>query len=134
MECQVSVKVETLLENEAWHLFMKNLGRTKAFPPEVENIARSVAQECGGLPLGIVVVSGSMRGTEDIHEWRNVLEALKEANFTEECMEEKVFGVLRISYTQLNGAMAQRGFLHMAFYPEDYMIERSELIRYSMDI
>ncbi|XP_056167326.1 disease resistance protein At4g27190-like [Syzygium oleosum] len=134
MECQVSVKVETLLENEAWHLFMKNLGRTKAFPPEVENIARSVAQECGGLPLAIVVVSGSMRGTEDIHEWRNASEALKEANFTEECMEEKVFGVLRISYTRLNDVMAQRCFLHMALYPEDYMIERSELIRYFMDI
>ncbi|KAF7849193.1 hypothetical protein BT93_L1094 [Corymbia citriodora subsp. variegata] len=61
MECHVSVKVETLLENEAWQLFMKNLGRTKVFPSEVENIRRCVAQECGGLPLGIVVVSGSMR-------------------------------------------------------------------------
>lgn len=64
--------------------------------------------------MGIAVVSGSMRGAEDIHEWRNALEALKEVNFMEECMEVKVFGVLKFSYTRQNDAMAQQGFLQMA--------------------
>ncbi|KAL3736194.1 hypothetical protein ACJRO7_025189 [Eucalyptus globulus] len=129
MACNEVIKLEPLPEDEAWNLFMMNLGHTIVFSPGVESVARSVAEECGGLPLGILVVSGSMRGLADIQEWRNALNELREARFNEDCMEEKVFRVLKFSYTRLNDLMLQRCFLHFALYPEDHRISTENLIR-----
>ncbi|KAG6388537.1 hypothetical protein SASPL_149965 [Salvia splendens] len=44
----------------------------------LKEIARSVAELCGGQPLGIVTVAGSMRGERAIHTWRNAYAELKE--------------------------------------------------------
>ncbi|KAI6690384.1 hypothetical protein NL676_027212 [Syzygium grande] len=129
MACSDVIKLEPLPKDEAWNLFMRNLGHPIVFSPGVESVARSVIEECGGLPLGIVVVSGSMRGTTDIQEWRNALNELREARFNEDCMEEKVFRVLKFSYTRLSDLMLQRCFLHLALYPEDHRISRENLIR-----
>nr|ABF81425.1 NBS-LRR type disease resistance protein [Populus trichocarpa] len=62
MFCQKTIKVEPLSMEEAWALFMKVLG---CIPPEVEEIARSIASECAGLPLGIITMAGTMRGVDD---------------------------------------------------------------------
>lgn len=129
MQCDELIKLESLPENEAWQLFVKNLGREVAFPPEVESVVKSVAKECAGLPLGIVVVSRSMRGKEEIHEWRSALKELKEARFEGEGMEDKVFGILKFSFIRLNDLVVQRCFLHLALYPEDFEIETADLLR-----
>ncbi|XP_039170526.1 probable disease resistance protein At4g27220 [Eucalyptus grandis] len=129
MECDELIKLESLPETEAWQLFVKNLGRRVVFTPEVESVAKSVAKECAGLPLGIVVVSGSMRGKEEIHEWRSALKELKEARFEGEGMEDKVFRVLKFSFIRLNDPVVQRCFLHLALYPEDFKIETADLLR-----
>ncbi|KAL3736192.1 hypothetical protein ACJRO7_025187 [Eucalyptus globulus] len=129
MQCNKLIKLESLPENEAWQLFVKNLGRGVVFTPEVETVAKSVAKECAGLPLGIVVVSGSMRGKEKIHEWRSALEELKEAKFEGEGMQDKVFGVLKFSFIRLNDPVVQRCFLHLALYPEDFKILTEDLPR-----
>lgn len=129
MECDELIKLESLPENEAWQLFVKNLGRRVVFTPEVESVAKSVAKECAGLPLGIVVVSGSMRGKEEIHEWRSALKELKEARFEGKGMEDKVFRILKFSFIRLNDPVVQRCFLHLALYPEDFKILTTDLLR-----
>ncbi|KAI3427559.1 NB-ARC domain-containing protein, partial [Psidium guajava] len=129
MLCNEVIRLEPLPENEAWNLFVRNLGHPIVFYPGVECVARSVAEECGGLPLGIMVVSGSMRGMTDIQEWRNALNELREARFSGDRMEEKVFRILKFSYTRLNDPTLQRCFLHLALYPEDHRISRENLIR-----
>ena len=83
---------------EAWALFMKILG---CIPPEVEEIAKSIASECAGLPLGIKTLAGTMRGVDDICEWRNALEELKQSRVRQEDMVEKVFHILRFSSMHL---------------------------------
>ncbi|XP_056167320.1 probable disease resistance protein At4g27220 isoform X2 [Syzygium oleosum] len=130
MNCDELVELKSLPENEAWQLFVKNLGRGVVFAPEVESVAKSVAKECAGLPLGIVVVSGSMRGKEeDIHEWRSALNELKEARFEGKGMEDKVFRVLKFSFIRLNDQVVQQCFLHLALYPEDFVIQIKDLLR-----
>ncbi|KAI6690383.1 hypothetical protein NL676_027211 [Syzygium grande] len=130
MECDELIELKPLPENEAWQLFVKNLGRGVVFAPEVESVAKSVAKECAGLPLGIVVVSGSMRGKEeDIHEWRSALKELKEARFEGKGMEEKVFRVLKFSFDRLHDPVVQQCFLHLALYPEDFEIPTVDLLR-----
>ncbi|XP_056167322.1 probable disease resistance protein At4g27220 isoform X3 [Syzygium oleosum] len=130
MNCDELIELKPLPENEAWQLFVKNLRRGVVFAPEVESVAKSVAKECAGLPLGIVVVSGSMRGKEeDIHEWRSALNELKEARFEGKCMEDKVFRVLKFSFIRLNDQVVQQCFLHLALYPEDFVIWTADLLR-----
>ncbi|XP_056167324.1 probable disease resistance protein At4g27220 [Syzygium oleosum] len=130
MECDELIELKSLPENEAWQLFVKNLRRGVVFAPEVESVAKSVAKECAGLPLGIVVVSGSMRGKEaDIHEWRSALKELKEARFEGKGMEDKVFRVLKFSFIRLNDPVVQQCFLHLALYPEDFVIRIKNLLR-----
>jgi disease resistance protein RPS2 len=130
MVCQKTIKVEPLSMEEAWALFIKILG---CIPPEVEEIAKSVASECAGLPLGIKTMAGTMRGVDDICEWRNALEELKQSRVWQEDMDEKVFQILRFSYMHLKESALQQCFLHCALFPEDFQIPREHLIAYLID-
>lgn len=89
-----------------------------------------VAAECDGLPFGIITIAGSMRGVDDIREWRNVFEQLKELTMGPEDMEKDVLPSLKLSYSRLNGTKLEDCFLYCALYPEDWKIPRNELIRY----
>ncbi|KAI9377015.1 hypothetical protein POPTR_019G014322v4 [Populus trichocarpa] len=131
MACQHKIKVKPLSNGEAWTLFMEKLGRDVALSPEVEGIAKVVVRECAGLPLGIITVAGSLRGVDDLHEWRNTLNKLKESEFRD--MDEKVFKLLRFSYDQLGDLALQQCLLYCALFPEDDDIEREELIGYLID-
>ncbi|KAG5223803.1 disease resistance protein [Salix suchowensis] len=130
--CQHEIEVKPLFEGESWTLFKENLGRHIAFSDEMEGIAKAVARECAGLPLGIITVAGSLRGVDDLYEWRNTLKKLKELTFRD--MDEKVFKVLRVSYDRLEDGLAlKQCLLYCALFPEDDMIEREELIGYLFD-
>ncbi|KAI5554513.1 hypothetical protein POPTR_019G014318v4 [Populus trichocarpa] len=131
MACHPKIKVKPLFEGEAWTLFMEKLGRDVALSPEMEGIAKAVARECAGLPLGIIIVAGSLRGVDDLHEWRNTLKKLRESEFRD--MDEKVFKLLRFSYDRLGYLALQQCLLYCALFPEDDMIEREELIGYLID-
>lgn len=131
--CGVNIKQEPLHKEEAWELFKKTLGQQNTLPCEVEYIARSVARECAGLPLGLITMAGSMRGVDDICEWRDALEKLKQSKSGQDSMETDVYQVLEISYRSLNNSNVQDCFLYCALYPEDYKIKREELIERFID-
>ncbi|KAJ6951497.1 hypothetical protein NC653_040818 [Populus alba x Populus x berolinensis] len=131
MACHHKIKVKPLSGGEAWTLFMEKLGRDIALSPEVEGIAKAIARECAGLPLGIITVAGSLRGVDDLHEWRNTLKKLRESEFRD--MDEKVFQVLRVSYNRLGDVALQQCLLYCALFPEDCEIGREELIGYLID-
>nr|XP_034916957.1 probable disease resistance protein At4g27220 [Populus alba] len=110
---------------------MEKLGDDKALSQEVEQIAVDVARECAGLPLGIITVARSLRGVDDLHEWRNTLNKLRESKFKD--MEDEVFRLLRFSYDQLDDLALQHCLLYCALFPEDDLIERDVLINYLID-
>ncbi|KAJ6854660.1 hypothetical protein NC651_039571 [Populus alba x Populus x berolinensis] len=130
MACQHKIKVKPLSKEEAWTLFMEKLGRDVALSSEVEGIAKDIVRECAGLPLGIITVAGSLRGVDDLHQWRNTLNKLKESEFR----DMKVFKLLRLSYDRLGDLALQQCLLYCALFPEDHRIERLELIGYLIDV
>jgi disease resistance protein RPS2 len=95
---------------------MEKLKHDVELSPEVEQIAKSVTTECAGLPLGIITMAGSMRGVDDLHEWRNTLEKLKESKVRD--MEDEGFRLLRFSYDRLDDLALQQCFLYCALFPE----------------
>ncbi|PIN06663.1 Apoptotic ATPase [Handroanthus impetiginosus] len=127
--CEKIIEVETLKENESWNLFRETLGReTELIDPKVEEIAKSMAKMCDGLPLGIITIAGSMRRVTCIHVWRNALEELKESIFGQDDDEEdNVFKVLKYSFDRLD-LLHQRCFLYFSLYPEDYEMSTREVV------
>ncbi|XP_058106502.1 probable disease resistance protein At5g43730 [Magnolia sinica] len=77
MKCQKKFEVEVLSREEAWTLFKESFGADVVLSKEVERIAKLVTKECGGLPLGIIMVACAMREKDDVREWRNALNDLK---------------------------------------------------------
>jgi disease resistance protein RPS2 len=110
---------------------MEKLGDDKALSLEVEQIAVDVARECAGLPLGIITVARSLRGVDNLHEWKNTLNKLRESKFKD--MEDEVFRLLRFSYDQLDDLALQHCILYCALFPEDHIIGRDDLINYLID-
>ncbi|XP_057957026.1 putative disease resistance protein At4g10780 isoform X2 [Malania oleifera] len=130
MGSQEIIKVEPLSNDEAWELFMEKLKPYDKLSPDVKVDAMSMAEECRGLPLGIMTMARSMRGVNDIHEWRTVVKELRESKSGRPDMEEEVFSILRISYGRLKDPLVQQCFLYCALFPEDSVMEREKLIRY----
>ncbi|KAG5224074.1 disease resistance protein [Salix suchowensis] len=129
IDCQHKIKVKPLLEGESWTLFKENIRRHMALSDEVKGIAKVVARECAGLPLGIITVAGSLRGVDDPHQWRNTLKKLKDSG----TRDMKVFKLLRFSYDRLDDLALQKCLQYCALFPEDHWIEREELIGYLID-
>jgi hypothetical protein len=127
--CDHKIQVKPLFEGEAWTLFKENLGRDIALSLEVEGIAKDITRECAGLPLGIITVAGSLRGVDDLHQWRNTLTKLRESEFR----DKEVFKLLRFSYDRLGDEALQKCLLYCALFPEDHWIQRERLIGYLID-
>ncbi|XP_057948384.1 probable disease resistance protein At1g12290 isoform X2 [Malania oleifera] len=130
MGSQEIIKVEPLSNDEAWELFMEKLELHGELSPDVKVVAMSMAEECRGLSLGIITMARSMRGVDDIREWRTAVKELRESKSGRHDMEEEVFSILRISYGRLKDPIVQKCFLYCALYPEDSEMEREELIKY----
>ncbi|KAG6390531.1 hypothetical protein SASPL_148269 [Salvia splendens] len=137
--CQKKIQVSTLNHHEAWELFNETLRNEIELDSSAEEIARSVAKLCGGLPLAIVTVAGSMRGERDIHTWRNAyVELTERASGNDGMGDGDVYKVLKYSFDRLNRNHHSQGnefntlqhcFLHCALYPEDKKINRERLVR-----
>ncbi|GLT90489.1 hypothetical protein SLE2022_084190 [Rubroshorea leprosula] len=129
LRCQV-VKVPPLPEQESLNLFLDKVGQHVLEIPNLEEILQLMVAECAGLPLAIVVIAGSMRGVEDIFEWRNALRELRQCVVdTEKDSEDEIFNRLKFSYDRLpKNSGIQECFLYCSLYPEDWNISRKDLI------
>ncbi|GLU15744.1 hypothetical protein SLE2022_322120 [Rubroshorea leprosula] len=127
MGCEI-VKVEPLSFQESLNLFLDKVGRHVLQVPNLEGILKLIVEECGGLPLAIVVIAESMKGEDDIEVWKNALNELRERVKSVTGSDQKMFKRLRFSYDRLNNSEIQNCFLYCSLFPEDYPFQRKELI------
>uniref|UniRef100_A0A6N2KAH7 Uncharacterized protein n=1 Tax=Salix viminalis TaxID=40686 RepID=A0A6N2KAH7_SALVM len=133
MNSKNNVKVYPLSNEEAWTLFMEELGHDTPLSPQVERVARNITRECAGLPPGIKTIAGTMKGVDGMHEWSDALEELKQSKVPQDKVEEEVFQILKFSYTHLSDEALQQCFLYCGLFPEDFKIRRENLIDYLID-
>ncbi|XP_039172489.1 probable disease resistance protein At4g27220 isoform X2 [Eucalyptus grandis] len=133
MQCQEKIKIEALSQKEAESLFMEELGSEVALNLETKGVVKSIVKECAGLPLGVITMARSMRGVTDVFEWKDSLVKLKESDMGQTNMERKVLMNLKFSYDRLGNHEVQQCFLSCALYPEDYLIDKFELIEFFID-
>lgn len=135
--CRKLIEVKRLQGDDAWKLFRRTLGQDAELTWQVEDIAKTMARLCDGLPLGVVTLATAMKGEYAIDMWRDELEAMRGSLMGQQNMEEKVFKVLKYSFDRLNQSgvkknsysKAQLCFLYCSLYPENCNMEREELVR-----
>ncbi|GLT25275.1 hypothetical protein SLA2020_004130, partial [Shorea laevis] len=132
LRCKI-VEVRPLSPKESLNLFLDKVVRDVLEVEGLEEILNSVVKKCGGLPLAIVVIAGSMRGEYDIREWRTTLDELQQCVKSMEGMEDKIFMRLRWSYDRLRSPEIQQCFLYCSLFREDYEFSRKSLIEAWID-
>ncbi|KAK5834118.1 hypothetical protein PVK06_017992 [Gossypium arboreum] len=127
MGCKV-IKVKPLSEEEALILFLNKVGPNIVQNPTIMPTLKLVVKECAGLPLTIVVVAGTMKGEDNPHIWKNALKELKERIGKVEGVEVEVIERLKFSFDHLKDGKVKDCFLYCVLYPENFEIEKDELI------
>ncbi|CAJ2669272.1 unnamed protein product [Trifolium pratense] len=123
---------------ELFKLKLGHDGTPKTLPHEIEKIARCIVERFHGLPLAISVMARTMKGIDDIHQWKHALNQLKKFEMGPE-VEEEVFKVLKRSYVNLMDKDLQNCFLSCAllsidrFDEDGGMIDKQELIMKLVD-
>ncbi|XP_020273080.1 probable disease resistance protein At1g61310 isoform X2 [Asparagus officinalis] len=130
MESHASIIVDVLTREDSWTLFKSKVGDICS-SPDIENVARKVADECGGLPLAIVVVGRALRGCNEKSVWESALMQLKRS-IPDELLnvEEQLFKSLELSYNYIKNEEMKFLFLFCCLFREDYEITEDELTRY----
>uniref|UniRef100_A0A7N2LCI6 Uncharacterized protein n=1 Tax=Quercus lobata TaxID=97700 RepID=A0A7N2LCI6_QUELO len=113
-------------KEESWELFSKKVFRGATCPDHLERLGRQIAENCGGLPLAIVVL-GSLLATKnkESHIWRKVT-----CNIIPYLNEERsnCSDILALSYDDLPMHL-KPCFLYFGIYPEDFEIPVRQLIQ-----
>ncbi|KAJ0007078.1 hypothetical protein Pint_30374 [Pistacia integerrima] len=128
MNTNKDFKVEYLTDEEAWKLFEKNLKSEVLEHPDIPQLAKVVAKECGGLPLALVTVSRAMSCKKIPQEWRYAANLLRNSASEFAGMGTEVYPVLKFSYDSLPSDKIRSCLLYCSLYPEDFLINKQQLI------
>ncbi|MBA0778702.1 hypothetical protein Gotri_006531, partial [Gossypium trilobum] len=129
MEAQKKIKVEFLEPEKAWELFQDKVGdEALNSHPDIPNLAKQVAERCGGLPLALITIGRAMACKTTLEDWKYAIEMLK--RFALPKMENEVFPLLKFSYDNLPDATMKCCLLYCYLYPEDYCIPKKRLVEY----
>ncbi|KAM3696673.1 hypothetical protein ACJW31_06G056100 [Castanea mollissima] len=128
-----NIKMELLSKEEARELFLHKMEYDVFNTPYLKAIAEDVLQTCARLPLAIVTIAGSFKRLVHDYEWRDALEQLRTSLKGFDNIEKQVHEVLKFSYEGLKEEKLKQCLLHCALYPEDFKIDKKELIEDLID-
>ncbi|KAG8378942.1 hypothetical protein BUALT_Bualt07G0037000 [Buddleja alternifolia] len=119
--------VDFLDEDKSWNLLCEKAFKQRSSSPELEEIGKRIAKSCKGLPLAIVVIGGLLAKSNMTREyWESIARKVNLLVISEN--EEDCFKILSLSYSHLPIHL-KPCFLYMGFFPEDYEIRVSKLIK-----
>ncbi|EOY12688.1 LRR and NB-ARC domains-containing disease resistance protein, putative [Theobroma cacao] len=115
------------------NLFLDHVGRRVVQDQNLKDIVDKIVEKCGGLPLSIVTIAGTMKEVDDFCEWKNALIELEERVESVKELDIEVYEPLKFSYDHLRDPKIQNCFLYCSLYPEDFIITKVELIENWID-
>ena len=129
MGAQKIIKVECLAWGRAWDLFRSKVGEdTINFHPDIPQLAKTVANECGGLPLALITIGRAMACKRTPREWNHAIKVLHNSASNFPGMPEDVLPLLKFSYDSLPNDIARTCFLYCSLYPDDRLIYKEDLV------
>ncbi len=123
--------MKTLSPEDSWSLFcLHAFGTSSSVPHRLEALAKSMAKECGGLPLALKVIGAAMFGKTS--EWKPLLKKLNESRMQERTMKNELYEHLKLGYDVLkeDDPRLQDCFTYFAAFPEDHEVEFQVLLWY----
>nr|AGV40488.1 hypothetical protein [Phaseolus vulgaris] len=129
MDCQRKIYLPILNDEEAWALFQNKAFISEDTHETIKHLAKSISNECKGLPVAIAAVASSLKGKVEV-VWSVALNRLKSSkpiNFGKGLSDP--FKCLQLSYDNLDTEEAKSLFLLCSVFPEDYEIPVECLIR-----
>ncbi|PHT28389.1 hypothetical protein CQW23_32014 [Capsicum baccatum] len=72
-----SLPMRFMDQDESWNLFKSVAFSSEELPSDLETIGKQIADECHGLPLTIVVVTGLLKSKRAIEDWESVAKDVK---------------------------------------------------------
>ncbi|KAJ4721597.1 NBS-LRR type disease resistance protein [Melia azedarach] len=131
MKAHKSFKVECLRYQDAWRLFEETVGKEILDShPNIPELAETVAKECGGLPLALIVVGRAMACKKKPQEWEHAIEVLRRSASKFSGIDRWVYSRLKLSYDFLPSDTIRFCLLYCCLFPEDYRIKIEDLIDY----
>ncbi|KAF8390970.1 hypothetical protein HHK36_023270 [Tetracentron sinense] len=99
--------------------------------PEIPKLAELVAKECAGLPLALITIGRTMASKKTTHEYlKRAIIVLRKSASEFSGMGDEVLPLLKFSYDNLPNDTIQSCFLYCSLYPEDFDINKEELIEH----
>ncbi|KAF7130545.1 hypothetical protein RHSIM_Rhsim10G0061900 [Rhododendron simsii] len=129
------IPLEILSKDEAWQLFREKAGDS-ADVPDLQPIAKQIVNECGCLPLALVLIGSALSKkigrnyTKEI--WKGMLDRLACPRSTQ--ADERLSSCLELSYEYLEDKEAKRLFLLCCLFKEDEDIRIEDLARYGLGL
>ncbi|CAL9237953.1 unnamed protein product [Arabidopsis halleri] len=125
------MEIQCLEPGEAWELFKNKVGdNTLRRDPVIVELARKVAEKCGGLPLALNVIGEAMASKTMVQEWEDAIDVLTTSAAEFPDVKNKILPILKYSYDSLVDEHIKTCFLYCALFPEDYNIGMETLIDY----
>lgn len=129
MDADRKLKVEFLNEWQSWQLFHEKVGRQMMDSTAISAYVDTIIRKCGGLPLALVTIGRAMANKQTEEEWKYAIEVLNKSPSELRGMED-VFTLLKFSYDNLENDTLRLCFLYCSLFPENYQIEREQIIEY----
>lgn len=100
--------------DESWCLLQRKIFHNNVCPSFLYEVGRSIAENCKGLPLSILVIAGLLAKCErSVPKWQEVAD-----NVTSYASSESCGGILELSYKHVPQAL-KPCFLYLGGFPED---------------
>ncbi|KAG5601785.1 hypothetical protein H5410_033155 [Solanum commersonii] len=121
--CGEPYSLRFLTMEESWELLEKKVFQGESCPPDLLEAGLQVAKHCKGLPLVIVLIAGIITKMErQASMWMEIASDLSSYVLGEQSMK-----VIQSSYDRLEDHLKPCLF-YMTLYPEDWMIQVSDLM------
>ncbi len=130
--CISQEHMKSLSPEDSWSLFCVHaFGTSSSVPHRLEASAKSMAKECGGLPLALKVIGAAMFGkASDERDWKPLLKKLNESCMEERTVKNALYERLKLGYDVLKEVdpRLQDCFTYFAAFPEDHEVEFQVLL------
>ncbi|KAG5555908.1 hypothetical protein RHGRI_006531 [Rhododendron griersonianum] len=130
------IPLDLLSEEEAWRLFREKAGDSTE-SPNLKSIAKKIVNECGRLPLALVLIASALSkrsGSDHTQEiWKAMLDRLTCAGSTLQ-VDKDLYSRLQLSYEYLEDEQTKRLFLLCCLFREDEDIRIEDLARYGLGL
>ncbi|XP_047938879.1 putative disease resistance RPP13-like protein 3 [Salvia hispanica] len=118
-------KLRFMLFEESWELLqLEAFGKGNTCPKELEGTGQHIAKQCGGVPLAVVVIGGTLSDKQDRREWEKVSKSV--STYVQE--DRRTTQIISLSYNKLPHNLKDC-FLYLGMFPEDTEISAWKLIR-----